>query len=100
MEKKIASSDVVLTGEGAVDSQTAFGKAPAGVAALCRKHGVPCILIAGTVKADAEALYRHGVTALYSITPGPVTLEDSMAHVKEYTARTVASIVRTIRGIR
>lgn len=96
MEKKIASSDIVFTGEGAVDAQTAFGKAPAGVARLCKKHGVPCVVIAGAVKSGAEELYRHGVTSLFSIAPGPVTLEDSMKNACVYTARIIRSFVRTI----
>ncbi|MEK6794515.1 MAG: glycerate kinase [Spirochaetota bacterium] len=100
IEEKIQASDIVFTGEGAVDAQTVFGKAPHGVAVFCKKHGVPCIIIAGAVRDGAESLYKHGVTALFSIAPGPVTLEDSMKHTLNYTSRTVEAIVRMIRDVR
>ncbi|MBI4976698.1 MAG: glycerate kinase [Spirochaetes bacterium] len=97
LEQAIRRSDIVFTGEGAVDSQTVFGKAPAGVAALCKKHRVPCIVIAGGVNEGAEVLYRHGVTAMFSIAPGPVTLDNCMKNAASYFSRTMTAVTRAIR---
>jgi glycerate kinase len=52
LEKEIASSDLVITGEGRLDTQTLEGKGPAGIAALARKHGKPVIALAGAVSDD------------------------------------------------
>lgn len=60
LEARIAASDLVLTGEGRLDRQTFFGKAPARVAALAAARGIPCIALAGSVEVARESLHRHG----------------------------------------
>jgi glycerate kinase len=54
LDARIAASDLVVTGEGRLDGQTAFGKAAAGVAGIANRHGVPCIIVAGTIAPDAD----------------------------------------------
>lgn len=66
----VAGADLVLTGEGAVDAQTLAGKTPAGVAEVAAAAGVECVVLAGVVRAGAEALLDHGVAELVQITPG------------------------------
>lgn len=55
LEEKICAADLVITGEGRTDAQTAFGKLPARVRALAEKHHVPCVLISGDITADFDA---------------------------------------------
>jgi glycerate kinase len=76
---KLAGADLVLTGEGQIDFQTVFGKAPAGVARAARAAGVPCIAIAGSVGDDLGDLHSVGLDAVFSLTPGPLTLKQSIA---------------------
>jgi glycerate kinase len=94
LEEKLKGADLVITGEGKLDGQTAFGKAPVGVARLAKKHGIPVVALAGTLGADAGELFHHGIDAVFSIVPGPVTLEEAMSRADEFTARTVEQIMR------
>ena len=63
----LADADLVITGEGRLDAQTAMGKAPAAVAALARAHGIPVIALAGSIAADEPTLRQMGFTAWYGI---------------------------------
>ncbi len=76
---KLAGADLVMTGEGQIDFQTVFGKAPAGVARAARAAGVPCIAIAGSVGDDLGDLHAVGLDAVFSLASGPLTLERCMA---------------------
>ncbi len=67
LEEYIAGADLVITGEGRLDAQTAMGKAPAAVAALAHAHGVPAIALAGSVEAEEDILRKMGLTAWYGI---------------------------------
>ncbi|GGD46717.1 glycerate kinase [Paenibacillus nasutitermitis] len=94
LEEIIAGADLVLTGEGRTDGQTAGGKAPAGVAGLARKHGVPAICISGGLGPGVDALYAQGVTALLSIVDGPMGLEDALAGARPLLARAAENAAR------
>lgn len=63
LEDKVASADLVITGEGSLDQQTLGGKGPAGVAAMARKRGIPVVAAAGRAEAGAAALF-DGVMSL------------------------------------
>lgn len=78
LEGAIADADLVITGEGSIDAQTLSGKAPAGVAALAKRHGVPCLALAGRVGQGADVLYAHGVSALVPIVQGVATLDEAL----------------------
>lgn len=94
LEEKMIGADLVLTGEGKIDFQTAFGKAPAGVASLAKKNKIPCVAIAGTVDDELGELPDMGLSAVFSICPGPISLADAMAKGDEYLARVSAQVVR------
>ncbi len=94
LDKKMADADLVLTGEGQIDFQTAFGKAPAGVAAMAKKRKIPCIAIAGTIGDDLGDLHNMGISAVFSICPGPIPLEEAMEKGDEYLARVSAQVIR------
>jgi len=78
LEEYIKDADVVVTGEGRLDGQTAFGKAPIGVAKLAKKYGKKVIAFAGTVTKDAAVCNEHGIDAFFPILRGIQTLEDAM----------------------
>ncbi len=74
LEEKIRTADLVITGEGRIDAQTSMGKAPAGVAELCRKHGVPAVMVGGGCL---------GVSTVcgfpcFSVLRRPMTLDEAM----------------------
>jgi glycerate kinase len=96
LEEKLAGTHLVITGEGKLDSQTAFGKAPIGVARLAKEHGIPVVALAGTLAEDAFTLVSHGIDAVFSIVPGPVSLEEAMSRADEFTSRTTEQITRLL----
>lgn len=77
LPQAIAGADLVITGEGSLDEQSANGKTPAGIARIARSFGVPVIVLGGKVAPEAEALVDFGVTALFSISPGPGSLDEA-----------------------
>jgi glycerate kinase len=69
---------LMITGEGQLDSQTAFGKGPAAVAHLGRELGLPVVAIAGAVTASTQELEAIGLQAAWSCSQGPQCLEAAM----------------------
>ena len=82
IDRHLADTDLVITGEGRIDSQTACGKVPVGVARRVLKYGVPVIAIVGSVGDGASIVYEHGIDAIIDIVSKPMSLEDSMKNVK------------------
>lgn len=78
LEDYIKIADIVVTGEGRLDSQTAMGKAPIGVANLAQKYGKRVIAFSGCVTEDAEILNTCGIDAFFPIVRGVTTLEDAL----------------------
>lgn len=70
--------DLVITGEGAMDYQTAFGKVPLGVAKVAKNHNINVIGIAGTLGKDYQTLYSQGFDSLFSITDKPMSLQEAI----------------------
>ena len=79
LEDYIKEADIVITGEGRLDGQTAMGKAPVGVAHLAKKYNKPVIAFAGCVTPDAIACNTHGIDAFFPILRRIGTLEEAMA---------------------
>ena len=78
LEETLRTADLVVTGEGRLDGQTAMGKAPVGVAALAKKYGKPVVAFAGSVTRDAIACHEKGIDAFFPILRGICTLEEAM----------------------
>ena len=78
-ESYLDGADLVITGEGRIDAQTAYGKTLSGVGRLARRHSVPVVALAGAVAEEADRLAEIGIDAAVSITPGPMTEEQAMA---------------------
>ncbi len=94
LDEALQGADLVLTAEGQIDFQTAFGKAPAGVAQRARALGVPCIAIAGSFAGNLNALHELGINAVFSLCPGPLSLAKAMESGGEYLAAATEQAVR------
>ena len=95
-----AWTDVVITGEGSIDSQTPYGKVPSGIAKLAQSQGKPTIAIGGTVTRDphtVEALNETGIIATFGIAPGPADLTTLIANTERNVEITCAAIASTLR---
>lgn len=78
IENDVKDADIVVTGEGRLDSQTVMGKAPIGVAKLAKKYGKTVIAFSGCVTEDAEVCNEHGIDAYFPIIRGVTTLEEAL----------------------
>jgi glycerate kinase len=94
LEAALEGAGLVLTAEGRLDGQTAHGKAPAAVAALASRHGIPCIALAGSLGADLQALHAGGITACFSLCPGPLDLDAAMQQAARLLTRACEQAVR------
>ena len=85
LEQDIIDADIVVTGEGRLDSQTVMGKAPIGVARLAKKHGKKVVAFSGCVTQDAEVCNLHGIDAFFPILREVTTLEAALDTETAYT---------------
>src|SRR5699024_6211400 len=91
-EHQAAHADLIITGEGQLDGQSLAGKVPVGVA---RRTTKPVIAVVGSIGSGAQAVYDQGITAIYSITPGPQDLQTALTHTAQNLADTAENVVRT-----
>ena len=104
IEKAIETCDLVVTGEGKIDSQTAMGKAPMGIANIAKKYKKPVIAFCGTASADADVCNSFGIDGIFPILRRPCTLSQAMDRDSAYsnmrdTAKQVFSLIKTIKNI-
>lgn len=92
----VADADLVITGEGRIDSQTIHGKVPVGVAKVAKRYKVPVIGIAGSLTADVGVVHQHGLDAVFSVLYTVCTLDEALANAAanvRMTARNVAAVL-------
>ncbi|WP_312688800.1 glycerate kinase [Kosakonia sp.] len=97
LDKHVADADLVITGEGRIDSQTVHGKVPVGVAKVAKRYAIPVIGIAGSLTADVEVVHHHGIDAVFSVIYKVCSLDDALANAGEnvrMTARNVAAVLK------
>ena len=93
----VKTAQLVITGEGQTDFQTAYGKAPVGVAKLAKKYDIPVVCISGGLGNGADQVLDHGIDALMSITEQPITLEECMEKGECLIARATARMCRLLK---
>lgn len=92
----LPGTDMVFTGEGKIDSQSARGKVVSGVAARCRKAGVPVVAVVGQIGQGFEEMYQQGLTAVFSINRAAQPFAESRFHAGENLALTMENIARLL----
>lgn len=99
LEDYIKDADMVVTGEGRLDGQTIYGKAPMGVAKLAKKYNKPVIAFSGSVTEDAYVCNEHGIDAFFPILRKIQTLEEAMdpVNAKENMTATVEQVFRIFK---
>jgi glycerate kinase len=94
LAERLTGADLCLTGEGAIDEQSAFGKTAVGVARLARSLGCPTLALTGTIKPGAEAVLEQGIDAYFSICSGPISLDQAVAHAETLLEKATEQVVR------
>ena len=102
LEEAIADADIVITGEGCLDSQTAMGKAPIGIARIAKKYGKPVIAFCGSVREGAEQCNASGIDAYFPVLRSICTLEQAMDKETAYKnlSDTAEQVFRTVKLFR
>ncbi|ELY3982601.1 glycerate kinase [Cronobacter muytjensii] len=95
LAQAVRDADLVITGEGRLDSQSIHGKTPVGVARVAKQFQRPVVAIAGSLTPDYQVVHEHGIDAAFSVLDRIVTLEEALddaARNLRVTARNVAAL--------
>ncbi|MDD7909791.1 glycerate kinase [Pseudovibrio exalbescens] len=101
LAEAVKDADLVITGEGRIDSQTINGKTPMGVARIAKAANKPVIGIAGCLTTDSHVVHDHGIDAIFSVVPRSVSLQEALTEAKfnvTQTARNVAAVMALSQG--
>ncbi len=96
LEERIKDADLVITGEGMIDYQTAHGKTPYGVAKLAKKYDIPVIAICGSIGERAEELYQIYFDSIFSIIDRPMSLNEAIENSSKLLENASERIIRAI----
>ena len=101
LEDEMKDADFVITGEGRLDSQTALGKAPIGVAHLAKKHDKKVLAFAGCLTPDAGVCNENGIDAFFPILRRVITVQEAMEKetARENMIRSVEQVFRLIKAV-
>lgn len=99
LKEKLQNVDYCFTGEGGIDFQTKFGKAPFGVAQAAKSvnSSIKVIALAGYIGQDVETLYNEGFDAIFGIVPGAADIDTLLVKGMENVSRTSESIARLLK---
>ncbi|NMD04054.1 MAG: glycerate kinase [Bacteroidales bacterium] len=94
LAEKMTGADLVITGEGRIDFQTAFGKTPFGVMQTAKAKNIPTIALAGTLGEGYQSLYEKGFDGIFSIIDQPMSLQEAIWNASELLENTAENVVR------
>ncbi|TKU79398.1 glycerate kinase [Citrobacter sp. wls708] len=94
----VADADLVVTGEGRIDSQTIHGKVPVGVAKIAKRYNKPVIGIAGSLTADVGVVHQHGLDAVFSVIYTICSLDEALKNANENVRMTARNVAATLKA--
>ena len=97
LDDKLEGADLVITGEGQLDFQTVYSKAPIGVAWRARERGIPVVAVSGSLGQGFEDVHAEGIAAVTSIVCAPMSLEEASTRGGELIADAVAEAIRFMK---
>ncbi|MBB2495173.1 glycerate kinase [Aquipseudomonas ullengensis] len=97
LAEAVQGADLLVTGEGRLDSQSLHGKTPVGVARIAKAAGVPVIALAGSLGEGYQQVYGAGIDAAFSLVPGPLSLEQALAQAAQELEARSADLARLWR---
>ena len=97
LDEKLEGADLVITGEGRIDFQTVYDKAPIGVARRAKRRGIPVLAVCGSLGKGFEDVHAEGIDAAVSILTAPMTLDEASACAGELIADAVAEVMRSMK---
>jgi glycerate 2-kinase len=97
IDEHLEGADLVITGEGRIDRQDIYGKAPIGIAQRAQKLGIPCIAVAGSTGRDYHVVYEHGLDAVIGTVNRPMPLDRAIAEGPRLIAEAAMRACRLVR---
>ena len=97
LKTKMEGAKLVITGEGGMDFQTVYNKAPIGVARLASEMDIPCFGISGMLGENYQVVHDYGLESALSIVSGPMTLEEASANAATLIENSVEEALRLVR---
>jgi len=97
LEERMRAANLVITAEGQLDSQTAYGKSVGAVAAVAKGHGLPVLALAGSLGDNYQVVYTLGVDAVAVLPSGPMTLAYAMEHAAQLMSDATERMLRILR---
>ncbi len=98
LEERLRTADLVITAEGQLDGQTAYGKSVGAVASMAKKYNLPVLVIAGSLDENEQDLYKLGFAGLAVLPSGPMTLEYAMQHAAHLTRLATARTLHIFKA--
>ena len=96
LDNLLPEADLVITGEGCIDSQTPFGKIPAEVARRAKRYHLPVIAIVGTIGRDAPVNLKYGIDSFTNILEHPCALSEAIANAPELLTNAAERMARLL----
>ena len=97
LASRLDGADLIITGEGCMDFQTVYNKAPIGVARLAGERNIPVIGVSGSLGDGFTDVHEHGIAAAVAITHAPMTLDEATDRVAELIASSTEQALRLVR---
>ena len=97
LESRLDGADLIITGEGCMDFQTVYNKAPIGVARLAGERNIPVIGVSGSLGDGFTDVHEHGIAAAVAITHAPMTLDEATDRVSELIASATEQALRLVQ---
>lgn len=99
IDDRIQEADIVITGEGKLDEQTAYGKVPVGIGLRAKKYGKPVFAIAGSIAQGAELVYQQGIDSAMSAIAAPMTIDEAISESPRLIEEASERLFRIIRAV-
>ncbi len=96
-DRLLEGTDLVVTGEGRIDWQSAFGKVPSGIGMRCKKKGVPAVAVVGGMGDGADKIYEFGVESILPTINGAMDIEEALERAEELYANAADRLFRMVR---
>lgn len=97
-DEQLEGVDLVVTGEGRLDWQSAFGKVPSGVGRRCKERGIPVVAIVGGMGHQAETIFDYGVDSIITTINGAMELEEALERSEELYVSAADRMFRMLRA--
>ncbi len=96
-QEKLNGANLVITGEGRMDNQSAFGKVAFGVGSLSKANNVPCIAVVGGLGDGYEDMYQHGITSIMTTTDKIMSIDDAIENAEDLCKKAIYRLLKMVQ---